>query len=128
MRKTMSICLFFILIASGCYLSYNGGYYFGFQNQKKWIEQEKNTKNQEKKIQVTECTVEEADITIPAYEFILCQENGYVVVYYADGETLHSRTDIRLNTLSTKLQTEITMGKEIYSEAELYNFLENYSS
>ena len=55
-------------------------------------------------------------------------EEGYVAVYHADRKTLYASTDILLDTLPQDLQTEITEGKLITSEEQLYSFLENYSS
>jgi len=51
-----------------------------------------------------------------------------VVVYYADAETVYATTDIKYEYLPERLQTEIQQGKQISTEKELYNFLENYSS
>ncbi|MFP3155438.1 hypothetical protein LQZ18_13625 [Lachnospiraceae bacterium ZAX-1] len=63
-----------------------------------------------------------------AYEFVLLEEDGFVAVYYADKQTLYADTDISLGNLSGELQAEIKAGKSIYSEEELYSFLENHSS
>ena len=62
------------------------------------------------------------------YEYVLLAEDGYVAVYHADRKTLYASTDILLINLPADLQTEITEGKIITSEEQLYSFLENYSS
>ncbi len=61
-------------------------------------------------------------------EYILLEEEGYVAVYYADKTTLYAVTDIRMDALPEDLQAEISQGKTIQDEAQLYNFLENYTS
>ena len=66
--------------------------------------------------------------TVEPYVYILLEENGYVAVYHADGETLFSTTDILMADLPEDLQEEIQNGKPIENEAQLYNFLENYTS
>ena len=52
----------------------------------------------------------------------------FVIVYEKDKKTIHTNTDILLESLSEELQTEIIRGKYIENEQELYNFLESYSS
>ena len=60
--------------------------------------------------------------------YILLAEEGYVAVYYADEKTLYAVTDIRMDGLPEDLQAEISQGKSIRDEEQLYNFLENYTS
>ena len=54
-------------------------------------------------------------------------EYGYVVIYNPDG-TLYDKSDIRLASLPRTLQIEILNGKDLFSQKELYNFLETYST
>lgn len=61
-------------------------------------------------------------------EFYLAVENNYVVVYEADKKTKYMSTGIPLQSLSAELAKEILQFKYVGSEAELYNFLESYSS
>ncbi len=61
-------------------------------------------------------------------EFYLAVENNYVVVYEADKKTKYMSTGIPLNSLSEELIREIINFKYMGSEAELYDFLESYSS
>ncbi len=63
-----------------------------------------------------------------AVGYILKAENDRVVVYCADGTTLFEYTDILVSDLPYELQAEIRNGKEISGTAQLYSFLENYSS
>ena len=61
-------------------------------------------------------------------EFYLAVENNYVVVYESDKKTKYMSTGIPLQSLSAELAGEILRFKYVGSEAELYNFLESYSS
>ena len=61
-------------------------------------------------------------------EFYLAVENNYVVVYEADKKTRFMSTGIPVQSLSDELAEEILNFKYVGSEAELYDFLESYSS
>lgn len=123
MRKTNSIRLFFVLSAVACCAAYSGGYYY-VQSQTRPPQQ---TEPAEQETAEETETIESGSIVLP-YEFILKETDGFVVVYYADGETLYDNTAIKVESLPWKLQREIQEGKQISSEMELYNFLESYSS
>ena len=73
---------------------------------------------------------EEPDVshaeTDPIY--YMMEESGVVNVYLNDKKTIYEFTEIKIKDLPYHLQEEIKNGKEIYSERELYDFLENYSS
>lgn len=60
--------------------------------------------------------------------FYLMVADHFVIVYEKDKKTIHTNTDIVLESLSEDLQREIIRGKYIENEQELYNFLESYSS
>lgn len=60
--------------------------------------------------------------------FFLLNENHYVVVYDHSLEHVYMNTDILVEELPERLQTEIINMKYIEDEGELYNFLESYSS
>ena len=60
--------------------------------------------------------------------FYLKEQDGTVSIYQGDGTTLYETTDIPISLLPDALQGEIRAGKAIQDEAELYDFLENYSS
>ena len=61
-------------------------------------------------------------------EFYLAVENNYVVVYEADKKTRFMSTGIPVQSLSDVLAEELLNFKYVGSEAELYDFLESYSS
>lgn len=60
--------------------------------------------------------------------FYLKVADHFIIVCEEDGQTLFMNTDILLERLPDSLQREIMAGKPVASEAELYLFLESYSS
>lgn len=130
MKKTTSIRLSLIIAALVCGISYGSGYYFSVRQSEKRLARELMeeraqllTENQDQEPEVAESSVGTA-----SYEYVLGEEDGYIIVYYADRETVYSNTDIRVEELPASLQREIGEGKPVYSEGELYDFLESYSS
>ena len=55
-------------------------------------------------------------------------DDGYVVVYYADEETVFDSTSIPIKSLPLSVQMELDEGKRVNSLNGVYGFLENYSS
>lgn len=55
-------------------------------------------------------------------------ENGYMTIYLEDGKTLYDYTNINVERLPADIQKELETGKEFGSTAELYDFLETFSS
>ena len=60
--------------------------------------------------------------------FYLRELHGYVAVYLSDKTTIYELTEIPLTDLPEEVQQEISTGKFVDTAAELYAFLENYSS
>lgn len=60
--------------------------------------------------------------------YYICVLHEYLVVYLSDKSTIFEVTNIMLSDLPEELQQEVTDGKYISTEEELYGFLENYSS
>lgn len=56
------------------------------------------------------------------------EEDGYVVVYYADKKTIFDFTTIPVKNLPLAVQMDIDEGKRVSSLSQVYGFLENYSS
>lgn len=54
-------------------------------------------------------------------------QEGYVVIYQADHETVYCETSIRVEHLPEELQSGLKEGIALCSDEELYEFLENYS-
>lgn len=60
--------------------------------------------------------------------YVLKELHGNVAVFLADEQTLYELTEIAVQTLPAPLRQEIEKGKHLKTEAEVYAFLENYSS
>lgn len=129
MNKTAGIRLFCVLTVLICCVAYGGGYYFSIYQSEKNTDGEVALKTEaSEEEQADDTASQESAVAAAVYEFVLCEEDGYIVIYYADKETVYADTDIQLEHLPDRLQLEIKEGKLIYSERELYNFLESYSS
>ena len=63
-----------------------------------------------------------------SHEYYLVEEDGRVTIYRIEGRTLFEYTGITVDSLPEELQGEISHGKRVSGEKELYDFLENYSS
>lgn len=68
------------------------------------------------------------DSTQTGVSYLLKNDNGFVTVYYRDGETVYEYTEIAVDSLPAKLQVQLLNGIEIEKEEALYDFLESYSS
>lgn len=60
--------------------------------------------------------------------YYLVSEDNYVIVYCTDMKTVYLYTEIPMEELPQAVQDEIIQVKYIESEANLYDFLESYSS
>jgi hypothetical protein len=61
-------------------------------------------------------------------KYIIFSEDGILVVYYADRTTVFFNSGVRADALPSDLQECLSSGISFANEAELYEFLENYSS
>ena len=66
--------------------------------------------------------------TVIDYQYLIVEESDYLTVYSADGTTVYEYTDIRYSDLDDHLRHKIRNGYYIKDDAELFGFLENYSS
>lgn len=64
----------------------------------------------------------------PTKSFYLRVENNAIVVYCDDRQTVYMYTDISAELLPEYLLSEVITGMFVQDEAELYHFLETYSS
>ena len=60
--------------------------------------------------------------------FYLRVEDNTIVVYCDDNRTVYMYTGISAETLPEYIQSQVIMGMFIKDEAQLYHFLETYSS
>lgn len=89
--------------------------------------EEKEPEPESEKEPETEYSVLPAIKTLD-YKFVIVEEGDYLTVYHADRETIYEFTDIRYSDLDDSLRQKIRKGYCIRDEAELFGFLENYSS
>ncbi|MEI3199530.1 MAG: hypothetical protein V8S12_03810 [Lachnospiraceae bacterium] len=115
----IGIFLAFFLIGA----AYVAAYHLSLENEQKTssIKTRETNQIQEKQAEA----VFEKEIS-PRYW--LMEEDGAVMVYLSNGRTMYERTEISVDNLPLPLKEEIAKGKEIWTEQELYGFLENYSS
>lgn len=131
MKKTCSIRLLLGIVLLTTALGISTGFFAG--TRKNWSNYERRIALLEDEIQkqteeIQEKEAKESLKVVEPYEYILMEEQGYVVVYLTDKKTIYAVTDICIAELPEELQMEIADGKYIGSEEQLYNFLENYSS
>ena len=62
------------------------------------------------------------------YKYYLAIHNNEIIVYYSDKRTIYENTGIDASCLSEHAQTELSVGKYVKDEDELYSLLESYSS
>lgn len=62
------------------------------------------------------------------YKYYLAVHNGEIIVYYSDKRTIYENTGIDASYLSEHAQAELSVGKYVKDEEELYSLLESYSS
>lgn len=61
-------------------------------------------------------------------KYYLKEADGYLAVYHTKNDEIYCETNIRFELLSPEMQAKIKEGVSFETEAELYDFLESYSS
>ena len=61
-------------------------------------------------------------------ETVLAAKDQKLVVYCSDGKTIYFETGIAVRSLSESMQQKAEDGIGFFTEADLYDFLESYSS
>ena len=132
MKKSTGIRLFLILAVVLCGSAYTIGYYYSVRQSEKEMAKEQALLEAQRAEETLEedkrPNSQESAAEAVSYEYVLGEQDGYVIVYYPDQKTVYSITDIPVKYLSSELQREISEGKPISGEEELYNFLESHSS
>ena len=119
MKRQISISIFFAI-----FLILLVWLYIKFYNENKVNENELSTE--------VKIVKEEDAITISEeyhlYEFYIKDENGKVVVYQTKNQEFYMETGISTYILPLVIRERIMSGIFFETEAELYDFLESYSS
>lgn len=62
------------------------------------------------------------------YSYIIYQDGERLTVYNSDNKTTYMETDILVEQLPEELQNQLAFGISFQTEADLFDFLESYSS
>lgn len=117
MKRKISICII-VLIAVIVFMIL-------FTNEKK-----ETIPKETEMLEVTE----ETETVLPAntdnihYAYLVKAREQKLVVYCSDGETVYFETGIAVRSLSESMQQKAEEGIGFFTEADLYDFLESYSS
>lgn len=119
MKRQVSISIFCaILLVALVWL------YIKFYNETKIQEREFST---ERSLEEEEDAISIGQI-YTSYDFYIKDEYGKVVVYTTKNQQIYMETSISTNILPMDVQDKIRTGIFFETEAELYDFLESYSS
>lgn len=134
MKKVNSIRIFSVLAVLFCISCYQAFLWErGEEEQELPQMEETEFAVKEEKETEPEAETETEYSVLPAiktldYKYVIVEEGDYLTVYHADRETIYEYTDIRYSDLDDSLRQKIRKGYCIRDEAELFGFLENYSS
>lgn len=123
MKKTMGICLFTVMLTA---CIFGGVIILNTLSERQ--------QNEMKIADATEVQTEEPPHLAESmqvqqtYRYLLVEEDGILIVYEKDGETILLETNIKLHGLDEETQKQLHEGIWITDERELYDFLESYSS
>ena len=68
------------------------------------------------------------DSTAQTGGYYILDDNGEICIYEQDRKTLYFRTGINIQDLPESVAEEVSGGKYMESEVQVYHFLESYSS
>ncbi len=117
MKRQMSISIFlaiFVVLLTFIYIKFNND-----MNPKTGDLQNQTEDN------TNSITISQEYIT---YKFYVVEEDGRLVVYETKTQRIYAETGIETYTLPDEIRQNLETGIYFESEAELYDFLESYSS
>ena len=120
MKRKIGICLlvflflFLVTFGSGLFLT----------NQQ--TPDNQKTKQPENESQTEESILSSKEEA--SYRYIIFSEEGKLVVYYSDGETLFFNSGVSSDDLTAEWKEQLKQGIRFDSQEELLQFLEAYSS
>lgn len=118
MKRKISIYIIVLLIVLVIF-----GFWYGFRKQ-----QEERTLPKPQVSTETETTILASTPEAVTYAYIVGVEDGNLVVYLGDGQTVYMETGIRMENLEDALQEKVQNGIGFRTAESLYDFLENYAS
>lgn len=120
MRKGISICFFTAIIILLFLLLI-------LQNKEKQPPEISDTQLYETAETEAEPLTESMQI-VKNEKYYLKESDGYLTVYESRTDKIYCETNIKMELLSPEIQKKIIDGIFFQTEAELYDFLESYSS
>lgn len=124
MKRTMSICLFTVILAV-CFV---GGIFLWRNTEGNSIKNDELAERTEQMTETQEAELAESMYVQETYRYFLIEENGVLVVYEQDRETILMETNISLHGVDEATHRLLQEGIWLTDEKELYDFLESYSS
>lgn len=117
MKKMISICFLIVFLTAGAL----------------WIDQNITGQPENENIILSNNTENSEEMTesmsiLPGAKYYIASENGKIVIYHSDKETIYYETSISTSQLPDEIKEKIKNGFFIETDMELYEFLENYSS
>ena len=124
MKKGISICFFAaVIVLFLLFLVYQNRGSETPHLQEEQTEKVAETENRAK----TEPLTESMQI-MENEKYYLKESDGYLTVYDSKTNEIYCETNIRFEFLSAEMQEKLKSGVTFQTEAELYDFLESYSS
>lgn len=127
MKKTLSICIFCVILFMGFWSVWN---ILSLKEESKELESEKRVENSSKGFKQNENIPSsvETNKEVTYYKYIIYQDGERLTVYESDSLTVFMETDILVDELPEDMREQLKLGVGISTEEELYDFLESYSS
>ena len=127
MKKTLSICIFCVILFVGFWSVLN---ILSPKEESKELESEKRVENSSKGFKQSENIPSsvETNKEVTYYKYMIYQDGERLTVYESDSITVFMETDILVDELPENMREQLKLGVGISTEEELYDFLESYSS
>ena len=127
MKKTLSICIFCVILFMGFWIVWN---ILSPKEESIELESEKRVENSSKGFKQNENIPSsvETNKEVTYYKYMIYQDGERLTVYESDSITVFMETDILVDELPEDMREQLNLGIGICTEEELYDFLESYSS
>ena len=127
MKKTLSICIFCVILFMGFWIVWN---ILSPKEESIELESEKRVENSSKGFKQSENIPSsvETNKEVTYYKYMIYQDGERLTVYESDSITVFMETDILVDELPEDMREQLKLGIGICTEEELYDFLESYSS
>lgn len=124
MKKTMSICLFTVILA----ICFWGGISLWKYAEGNSLKNDELAESTEQMTEMQEAELAESMYVQETYRYFLIEENGVLLVYEQDKKTVLLETSISPQGVDEATHRLLQEGIWLTDEKELYDFLESYSS